>query len=164
LGDPEVERMLSRTSRRHRDDIGVLIGFNEPMARRIVAASDFALMPSRFEPCGLTQMQAQRYGTLPIAHATGGLADTIDDGTTGFLFSTLTPAGLMAACHRAFDAFDDDAQLGAMRRAAMARSFGWAGAAAEYETLYRRLLGLPPVAMVKSARPPAVAKVLEPAA
>jgi starch synthase len=164
LGDPEVEHMLSRTSRRHRDDIGVLIGFNEPMARRIVAASDFALMPSRFEPCGLTQMQAQRYGTLPIAHATGGLADTIDDGTTGFLFSTLTPAGLMAACHRAFDAFDDDAQLGAMRRAAMARSFGWAGAAAEYETLYRRLLGLPPVAMVKSARPPAVAKVLEPAA
>jgi starch synthase len=143
LGDPEIEHMLSRTSRRHRDDIGVLIGFNEPMARRIVAGSGFTLMPSRFEPCGLTQMQAQRYGALPIAHATGGLADTIADGTTGFLFSTLSPDGLMAACHRAFDAFVDEAQLQEMRRAAMARSFGWAGAAAEYEALYRRLLGLP---------------------
>jgi starch synthase len=144
LGDPEIEHMLSRTSRRHRDDIGLLIGFNEPMARRIVAGSDFTLMPSRFEPCGLTQMQAQRYGALPIAHATGGLADTIADGTTGFLFSTLSPEGLMAACHRAFDAFEDEAQLEQMRRAAMARSFGWAAAAAEYEVLYRRLLGLAP--------------------
>ncbi|OJW24421.1 MAG: starch synthase [Rhodospirillales bacterium 69-11] len=139
LGDPEIEHMLSRTSRRHRDDIGVLIGFNEPMARRIVAGSDFTLMPSRFEPCGLTQMQAQRYGALPIAHATGGLADTIDDGTTGFLFSDLSHDGLMSACWRAFEAYEDTDQLAAMRRTAMARSFGWAGAAAEYEALYRRL-------------------------
>jgi starch synthase len=150
LGDPEIEHMLSRTSRRHRDDIGVLIGFNEPMARRIVAGSDFTLMPSRFEPCGLTQMQAQRYGALPIAHATGGLADTIDDGTTGFLFSNLTREGLMSACHRAFDTFGDEAQLADMRRAAMAQSFGWAGAAAEYEALYCRLLGLRPTPV----RPP----------
>ena len=141
LGDPEIEHMLSRVSRRHRDDIGLLIGFNEPMARRIVAGSDFTLMPSRFEPCGLTQMQAQRYGALPIAHATGGLADTIDDGTTGFLFPTLTADSLMEACHRAFNAYDDEAQLSEMRRAAMGRCFGWAGAAAEYEALYRRLIG-----------------------
>lgn len=141
LGDPEIEHMLSRTSRRHRDNIGVLIGFNEPMARRIVAGSDFTLMPSRFEPCGLTQMQAQRYGALPIAHATGGLADTIDDGATGFLFNSLTSDGLMAACQRAFDTFEDDGQLVGMRRAAMARCFGWSAAAAEYASLYRRLLG-----------------------
>jgi starch synthase len=140
LGDPEIEHMLSRTSRRHRDDIGLLIGFNEPMARRIVAGSDFTLMPSRFEPCGLTQMQAQRYGTLPIAHATGGLTDTIDDGMTGFLFSNLSPDGLMSACHRAFDTYADDGLLAEMRRTAMARCFGWAGAAAEYEALYRRLI------------------------
>lgn len=135
--------MLSRTSRRHRDDIGVLIGFNEPMARRIVAGSDFTLMPSRFEPCGLTQMQAQRYGALPIAHATGGLADTIDDGATGFLFSDLSSAGLMTACHRAFDAYQDEAQLAEMRRTAMGRNFEWTEAAAEYELLYRRLCGRP---------------------
>lgn len=146
LGDPEIEHMLTRTSRRYRDDIGVLIGFNEPMARRIVAGSDFTLMPSRFEPCGLTQMQAQRYGALPVAHATGGLADTIDDGNTGFLFSDLSLDGLMSACNRAFDAFEDDEKLGTMRRTAMARSFGWAGAAAEYEALYCRLTGRPPLA------------------
>jgi starch synthase len=160
LGDPEIEHMLSRTSRRYRDDIGVLIGFNEPMARRIVAGSDFTLMPSRFEPCGLTQMQAQRYGALPIAHATGGLADTIDDGMTGFLFSTLTPEGLMAACQRAFDTYQDAAHLQAMRRAAMARSFGWAAAAAEYEALYRRLLGRP----LSALNAPVVSEEMEQAA
>jgi starch synthase len=170
LGDPAIEHMLSRTSRRHRDDIGVLIGFNEPMARRIVAGSDFTLMPSRFEPCGLTQMQAQRYGTLPIAYATGGLADTIDDGTTGFLFSNHSSDGLMTACHRAFDAYEDDAQLADMRRAAMARCFSWAAAAAEYEALYRRLIG-PRIATTSSTpraseRPAALgdAELLEPAA
>ena len=170
LGDPAIEHMLSRTARRHRDDIGVLIGFNETMARRIVAASDFTLMPSRFEPCGLTQMQAQRYGALPIAHATGGLTDTIDDGTTGFLFTTMTPAGLMAACHRAFDTFEDAALLAGMRRAAMARGVGWRHAAAEYEALYRRLIG-PRLAAVMPwqepvRRPDAVSatNVLEPAA
>jgi starch synthase len=141
LGDAAIEHMLSRTSRRHRDDIGVLIGFNEPMARRIVAGSDFTLMPSRYEPCGLTQMQAQRYGALPIAHATGGLADTIDDGATGFLFSDHSSDGLMAACYRAFDAYEDAGQFADMRRAAMARCFSWSGAAAEYEALYRRLIG-----------------------
>lgn len=155
LGDPDIEHMLSRTSRRHRDDVGVLIGFNESMARRIVAASDFTLMPSRFEPCGLTQMQAQRYGTLPIAHATGGLADTIDDGSTGFLFSDLSSDGLMGACTRAFDTFANDEQLGAMRRTAMARCFGWAGAAAEYEALYARLCGRPMVPAQRPARRPA---------
>jgi starch synthase len=170
LGDPEIEHMLSRTSRRHRDDIGVLIGFNEPMARRIVAASDFTLMPSRFEPCGLTQMQAQRYGALPVAHATGGLADTIDDGMTGFLFYNLSSDGLMEACRRAFDAYDDEGRLADMRRAAMARCFSWSGAAAEYEALYRRLIG-PWMATTRSkswgenrSASPSVAEVLEPAA
>jgi starch synthase len=166
LGDPEIELMLSRTSRRHRDDIGVLIGFNEPMARRIVAGSDFTLMPSRFEPCGLAQMQAQRYGALPIAHATGGLADTIDDGTTGFLFSTLTPEGLIEACHRAFDTFHDDDQLADMRRAAMARTSGWAVAAAQYEALYRHLIGprLAPIGAAEIREVLPVAEALEPAA
>ena len=155
LGDPETEHMLSRLARSHRDNIGLLIGFNEPMARRIVAASDFCLMPSRFEPCGLTQMQAQRYGSLPIAHATGGLNDTIDDGETGFLFSDLTGEGLFSACRRAFDAFDDAELLGEMRQAAMARSFHWSGAAAEYEALYRRLAGQPSVrpAITTAAKP-----------
>lgn len=140
LGDPDTEHMLSKLARSHRDHIGLLIGFNEPMARRIIAASDFCLMPSRFEPCGLTQMQAQRYGTLPIAHATGGLADTIVDGETGFLFSELSGDGLFAACQRAFDTYADAAMLRGMRQAAMRRSFHWSCAATEYEALYAWLL------------------------
>jgi starch synthase len=141
LGDPETEHMLSRMARSHRDHIALLIGFNEPMVRRIVAGSDFCLMPSRFEPCGLTQMQAQRYGSLPIAHATGGLADTIEDGETGFLFSDLSGDGLFAACRLAFEAYDDADVLAGMRQAAMARDFHWSSAAAAYEQLYRRLAG-----------------------
>ena len=103
-------------------------------------------MPSRFEPCGLTQMQAQRYGALPIAHRTGGLADTIEDGETGFLFSDLSGEGLLGACRRAFYAYDDPDVLAEMRQAAMARSFPWSGAAAEYE----RLIGMRPTQVVKT--------------
>ncbi len=143
MGDPSTEHMLSRLARSHRDHIGLLIGYNEPMARRVVAGSDFCLMPSRFEPCGLVQMQAQRYGSLPIAHATGGLADTIDDGETGFLFSELSRDGLYGACRRAFDVYADGEALATMRRAAMTRAFHWSAAAAEYEALYARLTGLP---------------------
>jgi starch synthase len=164
LGDPETEHMLSKLARRHRDDIGLLIGFNEPMARRIMAASDFCLMPSRFEPCGLTQMQAQRYGSLPIAHATGGLADTIHDGETGFLFSDLSGDGLFSACQRAFDVFADPDALTEMRQAAMARSFHWSGAAGEYELLYRRLLGQSvtrPIAHATRPRPTVRARPAE---
>jgi starch synthase len=85
--------------------------------------------------------------------ATGGLADTIADGTTGFLFSTHSSDGLMEACHRAFDAYQDEAQLDDMRRAAMARCFGWSAAAAEYEALYRRLIGPRPASIrPKSAK------------
>jgi hypothetical protein len=115
-------------------------------------------------------MQAQRYGALPIAHATGGLADTIDDGTTNFLFATPSSDALMAACHRAFDAFDDAGQLSDMRRAAIARCFSWSGAAAEYEALYRRLIGprtlptrpQPPAEQCTAAAP--LTDALEPAA
>ena len=143
LGEPATEQMLNKLARSHRENIAVLVGFNEPMARRIIGGSDFCLMPSRYEPCGLTQMQAQRYGTLPIAHATGGLADTIEDGATGFLFSDFSPSGLLAACERAFAVFADKAQLARMRRTAMSRSFGWNARAAEYAQLYCRLTGKP---------------------
>ncbi len=141
LGDPEIEQVLNRTARQYRDDVAVLVGFNEPMARRIIAGSDFFLMPSRFEPCGLTQMQAQRYGALPIAHAVGGLVDTIKDGTTGFLFSDPTVNGLANGCGRAFEVFADRSRLGAMRRAAMLRCFSWSVSAAHYLALYRHHCG-----------------------
>jgi len=145
LGDHDTDYMMSRLARSHYGQIALLIGFNEPMARRILAASDFFLIPSRFEPCGLTQMQAQRYGALPVAHATGGLADTIEDGVTGFLFSEFSGRALRAACRRAFGAYADPPTLDRMRRAAMARRFSWAEAAEAYEKLHDRLLGRPAI-------------------
>ncbi len=139
LGSPEIEALLSRTARTNRDNIGLLIGFNDLMARRIIAGSDFFLMPSRFEPCGLTQMQSQRYGTLPVAHATGGLLDTVEDGRTGLLFADLSAEGTRAACRRAFQVFGDVPRMASMRRAAMAKCFDWGMAASSYLALYDRL-------------------------
>ena len=80
----------------------VFIGFNDGQARRIFAASNFTLMPSRFEPCGLSQMYAQKFGSLPIGHQTGGLAETIDDGETGFLFTRPSTESLLGGICRAF--------------------------------------------------------------
>jgi len=159
MGDPEVEQMLSGMSRRNRKNIGVLIGYNSVMEHRILGGSDFCLMPSRYEPCGLTQMHAQRYGALPIAHATGGLADTIEDGRTGFLFSDFSSDGLRDACRRAFRAFAEDARLDEMRQAAMARSFSWSDAALHYRRLYRKLIRpVKPRAAVRVTKQPAIAR------
>jgi hypothetical protein len=88
-GETQFEEALVEAHRRRPDAIGVDIGFDDGDARRIFAGSDFTLMPSRFEPCGLSQMYAQRFGSLPIGHQTGGLAETIVDGETGFLFTHL---------------------------------------------------------------------------
>ena len=96
---------LVEAHRRRPDAIGVVIGFNDGQARRIFAGSDFTLMPSRFEPCGLSQMYAQRFGSLPIGHQTGGLAETIEDGETGFLFSQPSAESFLGGVRRAFDTF-----------------------------------------------------------
>src|SRR5207302_10322911 len=131
---------LKHASRRFSDSIGVNIGFDERAARRIFAASDFMLMPSRFEPCGLSQMYAQRFGSLPIGHQTGGLAETIEDGKTGFLFRGPSAESFLGGVRRAFDAFRAKDRLDAMRRSAMARSFSWDLSAACYSALYRKAL------------------------
>jgi starch synthase len=141
-GEPEVENALRATAARHPQSIAVKIGYEEKTARRIFAGSDFLLMPSRFEPCGLSQMYAQRFGSLPIAHNTGGLGDTIEDGATGFLFSGATPETFAQAIHRAKSVFDRKDQFEAMRRRAMLRPLGWGEAAQSYLNVYRRALGL----------------------
>ena len=96
-------------------------------------------MPSRYEPCGLSQMYAQRFGALPIGHRTGGLAETIEAGRTGFLFDRLDIAAFDDAIDDAFAVFEAPLELQAMRRAAMARDFGWAESALAYGALYRKL-------------------------
>ena len=141
-GEPYFENAMRDLARRHPGEVGVRIGFDDQEARRMFAASDFLLMPSRFEPCGLSQMYAQRFGSLPIAYATGGLADTIEDGVTGFLFDKFSRDGLVSAIRRAVDTHASRRDLRRMRRVAMSRSFDWKGSAAHYLTLYRRMTAI----------------------
>jgi starch synthase len=140
-GEPEIETALTRLTERHPGAIGVRIGFDEADSRCLFAGSDFLLMPSRFEPCGLSQQYAQRYGSLPVAYRTGGLADTIEDGVTGFLFDDLSPSGLMHGVKRAFQSFECKSRLKAMRKAAMRRPVSWQHSARRYGGIYERLLG-----------------------
>jgi len=137
-GEPEIEQALVDAHRRRPEAIGVTIGFNDGQARRIFAGSDFTLMPSRFEPCGLSQMYAQRFGSLPIGHQTGGLAETITDGETGFLFAQPSIESFLGGIRRAFSTFMATDRLDSMRRSAMARSFSWDLSATCYSALYRK--------------------------
>jgi starch synthase len=142
-GDAEVEHALQKTAARLPESVAVKIGYEEPLARRIFAASDFLLMPSRFEPCGLSQMYAQRFASLPIAHNTGGLGETIEDGATGFLFNEVQREAFESAIQRAKKVFDRKDVLQEMRQRAMNRTFGWARAVGSYMNVYRLALGSP---------------------
>ncbi|MBM6580435.1 glycogen synthase GlgA [Microvirga sp. BT689] len=137
-GEPRFEAALKSLANRHSGSVGVKIGYDEGDARRMYAGSDFLLMPSRFEPCGLSQMYAQRFGSLPIAHKTGGLADTIEDGVTGFLFGEPSLNRFMDAIRRGLDTFRSTSRLTAMRRAAMKRPHGWDRSASRYQEVYDR--------------------------
>jgi starch synthase len=135
-GDATFENHMRALAAKYRGSVGVRIGFDSAEARAMFAGSDFLLMPSRFEPCGLSQMYAQRFGSLPIAHKTGGLADTIDDGRTGFLFGAPTAGGLQTAVRRAFETFSSMDRFSQMREEAMARRFDWRESASRYTGLY----------------------------
>jgi starch synthase len=138
-GERRFELALEDLRQRHPASVGVTIGFDEKEARTIFAASDFTFMPSRFEPCGLSQMYAQRFGSLPIGCRTGGLAETIVDGKTGFLFDRPSIESFFGAICRAFAKYADRSGLNAMRREAMSRTYSWKHSAGAYADLYRRL-------------------------
>jgi starch synthase len=150
-GEPRFERQVAALARRFPGHIGAYIGFDERLARQMFAGSDFLLMPSRFEPCGLSQMYAQRFGCLPIVHATGGLIDTVEDGVTGFLCRAATTDALRRGVQRAFHVFRMPHLLEAMRRAAMRRPGGWDLSASLYLAQYDRML------LERTARTAAVA-------
>ena len=139
-GERNIEAAALDLAAHMPDFVGVKIAFDEILAHRAIAGSDFYLMPSRFEPCGLNQMYAQRYGSLPIAHATGGLVDSIADDKTGFLFSDASGDALKGAIVRALQVFAEPRKRALMRRTAMAQDFTWASAAEEYENIYRRIV------------------------
>jgi len=139
-GEPEEEQAMRELALRHPGRIGVRIGFNETDARRMFAGSDFLLMPSRYEPCGLSQMYAQRFGSLPVARKTGGLADTIECGVTGFLFNESTVESYREALSRAFYVYGKKDLLNAMRCLSMTQPFNWCQAVEPYARLYEDLV------------------------
>jgi starch synthase len=105
-----------------------------------MAGGDVLLMPCQYEPCGLTQMRAQRYGTVPLVRRVGGLADTVHDGITGFVFNEFTATAFAEAVARVIIAFRDRDQWFRMMRDGMARDFGWERSEERYRDLYRTAL------------------------
>ena len=144
-GEPALEDRLQNLARSFPDRVAVRIGFDHAYARRVYAGSDLFAMPSRFEPCGLGQLYAMRYGAVPIVHAVGGLRDTVTDpsavrGTpTGLRFDEASAGALYVASARAVALFRDAAAFAALRRGAMARDSSWTVPAHEYVQIYRSL-------------------------
>jgi len=142
-GDRDAEAYFAHLASRRPDKFAAFFGFDNQRAHRIEAGSDFFLMPSRFEPCGLNQLYSLRYGTLPIVRATGGLADTVapyDERTgagTGFVFHDLTPTALYNVIGWASSTwYDRPTHIVQMRQQAMRQDFSWDRSAIEYEKLY----------------------------
>jgi starch synthase len=143
-GDRDLEQRLSESASRHPDRVAFRAEFNEGLAHRIYAGCDLLLMPSRFEPCGLPQLYALRYGTPPVVRRTGGLADTVVDagqnGGDGFVFEEAHGAAMHAALARAAALRADPGRWRALQRRGMQRDFSWGAAAAAYEDRYRALV------------------------
>jgi len=152
-GNPQLEEACRQLEKDHPDRIRAAIRFDVPLSRRMLAGADILLLPSRYEPCGLTQMMAMRYGCVPLARATGGLQDTIIDVTgsegtegneTGFLFKPAKSDALVETLQRAFDFFPDKARWTAIQKRGMRQDFSWENSAIQYVQLYQGLLvGLP---------------------
>lgn len=134
---------LAAAAARHPKRLVFVDRFDEALAHRVYAGCDLFLMPSRFEPCGLAQMYALRYGAVPVVRRTGGLADTVIDASrpdgTGFAFVEYTPQALRGALDRALALWDDTAAWTALRARGMRALFPWDTSAAAYEALYARL-------------------------
>lgn len=147
-GEAALEKQLRAMATAHRGAVSVCIGYDEALAHRIIAGSDVVLVPSRFEPCGLTQLYALAYGSLPLVRRVGGLADTVCDvspahvaagSATGFVFAEATAAGLRDALQRVLVAWREPKSWARLRANAMRQDFGWAASARRYLELYREL-------------------------
>lgn len=139
-GDPFIETQFEQLAHAYPQRVAVATRFDDTLARRLYAGGDFFLMPSRYEPCGLGQMIAQRYGTPPIVRATGGLRDTVRDGDTGFCFEHASVPDLVRAVRHAFQVWRS-AQWDAMRRRCMALDWSWRSSAQHYEDVYQYAIG-----------------------
>jgi starch synthase len=146
-GDAELVRAFESAAAAHGGRVAVRIQYDEACAHRIVAGADIILVPSRFEPCGLTQLYGLRYGTLPLVRRVGGLADTVRDADerpsdgTGFVFDEPTADALAGTVRRAADAWGRRDRWEALQRRAMAEDRSWAAAARAYKAVYDAAVG-----------------------
>lgn len=142
-GEPEYERAMRRFARRYPRRFVVDFGYNNPLAHKIMAGCDMFLMPSRYEPCGITQMAALKYGTVPIVHKTGGLADTVIqwDGQSGngFVFENYSADDLIKSVRDAVTVFMNGEAWRRIRLDGMATDFSWKQSAKQYLDLYTKL-------------------------
>ena len=139
-GEPRYERALVELAAQHPQRIHTRTTFSDRFEHQLLAGADFLLMPSLYEPCGLTQMRAQRYGTLPIARRVGGLAETVVDYETGFLFERFCAEDLDGALSRALVLYRDTAALSRRAVDAMCRDFSWSRPLSAYDEVYRKAL------------------------
>jgi starch synthase len=139
-GEKQYETALVELASSAPDRIGVQLDFTDRLEHRLMAGADLFLMPSLYEPCGLTQMRAQRYGAPPIVRDVGGLADTVEDGQTGFAFKPYTSDAFQEATFRALDNYAQPSKWEAIMREGMARDFSWERSVAMYLDVYRRAI------------------------
>lgn len=144
-GDKKYQQALDKLKSEFPDRVGVQLGYDEASAHRILAGSDILVVPSQYEPCGLTQIYAMKYGTIPVVHATGGLADTVRDADqedgTGFVFDKYTKAALERAMERATTLYRAHRKWRPLMVQAMAADFSWSRSALQYEELYLKARG-----------------------
>ncbi|MCB2191413.1 MAG: glycogen synthase GlgA [Deltaproteobacteria bacterium] len=146
-GEDHYHVALSELAQRHPGRLGVTIGFDIDLAHRIMAGVDMLLVPSRYEPCGIHQMQALRYGVVPVVRNTGGLADTVVDHQpgaegTGFKFNPFTMEAMLEALGRAKEAYGQPETWRGLMRRGMAQDFSWQAAAPRYVEIYEKAQAL----------------------
>jgi starch synthase len=139
-GEQHYEQALVELATSAPNRIGVQLDFSDRMEHRLMAGADIFLMPSLYEPCGLTQMRSQRYGAPPIVRSVGGLKDTVEDGVTGFAFDKYTPEAFAETAFRALDCYADPARWQTLVRHGMASDFSWERSVATYLNVYRSAL------------------------
>lgn len=143
-GSKELERSVQNLEHDLPQNVRVLLRFDSALSHLFYAGGDIFLMPSLYEPCGISQMIAMRYGCIPVAHAVGGLVDSIDgsaENRTGFLFSSADPASFRDAIKLALDSFKNPAEWYTIQKRAMQQDFSWKNSAKEYYQVYKQLTG-----------------------